>query len=99
MKARSASVLSPMPATVQPQEGQEVRPLGTLAGKTIGFLTHIWPNYDLMIEELGKLLREGVKVGATPRVDYRRIPRMNEVSSELDGWVHQLDAAVVGVGA
>ena len=90
---RQGTVLSPAPTSVQIQEGREVRPLDDLAGKTIGFLSYIRPNYGPFSEELERHLQGEHHVASTPRKDYRRLPRWSEVKE----WAQTLDAAVVGV--
>ena len=96
---RKQLVLSPVPSPAEAQQGQERQPLEHTAGKTIGFLNTFWDAYKPLVEELGRLLQERAEVGATPRADYGRRPRLKEVWAERKDWVRQLDAAVVGVGA
>ncbi|MBI2936367.1 MAG: hypothetical protein HYY31_06150 [Chloroflexi bacterium] len=93
------SVLSPVPTGEQGQGLTEMQSLTTLAGKNIGFLSTWWPNYKPLVEELEKLLGNQREVRATPRLDYWRRPRLSEVWKEGKDWLHQVNAAVVGLGA
>ncbi|MBI2936365.1 MAG: hypothetical protein HYY31_06140 [Chloroflexi bacterium] len=93
------SVLSPVPAEGQGQDVQGTQLLTALAGKNIGFLNTFWPTYESLVDELGNLLRNRREVRATPRLDYWRRPRLNEVWTNGRDWLGQVDAVIVGLGA
>ena len=92
------SVLSPLPEKQTLQE-LRVRHVDNLGGKTIGFLSAFWPQYEPLVEGLTELLREKFEVAATPRADYIGRPPLKGVWAERREWADQLDAAVVGIGA
>lgn len=97
--AKLTSVLSPIPPPRQSQQLPGLKPLATLAGKGIGFLSTQWPNYGPLVEELELFLRARHAVRGTPRLDYWRRPPLKAVWNEGREWLASIDAAVAGVGA
>ena len=96
---KGTSVLSPVPPPMRGQELPGIKPLTTLAGKSIGFLTTQWPNYGPLVDELESFLRARHEVRATPRLEYWRRPPLKVVWSEGREWLANIDAAIAGVGA
>ena len=91
-------LLSPLPVAEAHQELQ-IRYIDNLGGKTVGFLSAFWPQYESLVEGLTELLRQKFEVAATPRADYTGRPPLKGVWAEQKEWADQLDAAVVGIGA
>lgn len=97
--ATERQFLNPVADSVWGKQERQAPALETVAGKTVGFLSTFWPTYEPFVEELGRMLREKLHVGATPRLDYWRRPRLSEIWGQQKDWVQKLDAAVVGLGA
>jgi hypothetical protein len=81
----------------QPDAGKVARKLETLAGTVVGFIDNAKPNFDLLVDDLGRLLMTKYGVG---RVVKRRkssasIPAAPEVVNELAA---QCDLVITGSG-
>ena len=70
--------------------------LGSLAGKTLGILSNLWPSYETMVVQFRQQLVNEHRVS---RVNYYEIPRTRAASDELLQRVaSECDAAIVGLG-
>lgn len=81
----------------RPDIGRAERKLETLAGKVVGFIDNAKPNFDLLVDDLARLLVTKYGVG---RVVKRRkssasIPAAPEVVNELSA---QCDLVITGSG-
>jgi hypothetical protein len=83
------------PCLAQPQKSRQA--LDTLAGKTIGFIDNSKPNFNLLAEDLSRLLIEkyGVKQVITRR---KRSASQGLADNILEDLVAQTDAVVTGSG-
>ena len=83
------------PCLTQPQETR--RTLDTLAGKTVAFLDNAKPNFNLLVEDLSRLLVE--KHGVKSIVKHRkRSASEGAQETDLQALVEQADAVIAGSG-
>ena len=83
------------PCLTQPQETR--RTLDTLAGKTVAFLDNAKPNFNLLVEDLSRLLIE--KHGVKSIVKHRkRSASEGAQEADLQTLVKQADAVIAGSG-
>ena len=83
------------PCLTQPQKSR--RSLDNLAGKTIGFIDNSKPNFNLLVEDLSRLLIEkhGVKAVVKQR---KRSASQGLSEAAMNELVAQTDAIITGSG-
>lgn len=84
-------------ATRENELPRERTRLDTLAGKVVGFIDNAKPNFDHLVEDLGRILmaQHGVARVITRRKPSASIPAMAETIDEL---VQQCDLVITGSG-
>ncbi len=70
---------------------------GDWRGKTVGFLDNTKPNFDLLLQKLGRLLRQQYQVA---EIVYRRKPNSASAASPetLAELARRCDVAITGSG-
>ena len=77
--------------------GAEHAPLAGLAGKVVGFIDNAKPNFNVLAEDLGELLKSkyGVAKVVMRRKPSASVPAKREIIEELSG---ECDVVIAGSG-
>ncbi len=70
--------------------------LASLAGKTVGFIDNAKPNFNLLVDDLGKLLTG--RYGVRAVIKHRKSGQVPVAEAVLKDFAERCDAVVTGSG-
>jgi hypothetical protein len=93
--SRTIQVIDPT-APLASGAGQLGRALGSLAGKTVGFIDNAKPNFHHLVDDLAELLV--AKYGVASIVKHRKSGQVPVGEGALANLADQCDAVIAGSG-
>jgi hypothetical protein len=93
--SEAIQVLQPTPPRAA-RRAQERRSLGSLAGKTVGFIDNAKPNFNHLVDDLAELLVG--QYGAAGVIKHRKPGQVPVAAGALAELVERCDAVIAGSG-